>query len=712
MNEFIERFGSYYASHFEASTITETITCLVFQLAVIIFAVRVFGKLSSKVGIPSVLGELLAGIVIGPYALGAIPFLGFPHGLFPEFTQHLSVHPTLYAFAQVAAIILLFSSGLETDLSLFLKYSVSGGIIGIGGVIVSFVLGDLAAIYILKFLEPETVHTFFDNECMFLGIMSTATSVGITARILSDKKKMDSPEGVTILAAAVFDDVLGIVLLAVVMGIVSASKGGAMPTGGEIGLIAGKAIGIWLVATLACVLLAKYIARFVRFFGGTFDFSIAALGVALVLAGVFEKQGLAMIIGAYTTGLALSKTDIAPVIQERIHGLYKFFVPLFFAVTGMSVQVTQLCDKTVIIAGLGFTVICIISKLLGCGLPSLCLGFNMKGGFRIGAGMIPRGEVALIVAGIGLSAGIVDQQLFGIVIMMTLLTTLVAPPILNVSLGIKGRGTRKEAAASEAQSFEWDFNSSEVAKLVIDLFVRELRSEGFFVQMMNITDGIFQARKGDISLSGHIEESKIIIETSEKDMGFVKGELYEVMLRLKKSVESLSALNNTSTLQFGFASPENRVGSVLYRHLDKECICVELQSETKDTVINELVEMLCKKGIVTDKAGVIKAVMDRERSMSTGLGNGIAIPHAKCKCVSKLGVAIGIKVEGVDFGSLDNQLAHIFVLIVSPDEGNAPQMRVMAAVTGALMHEDVRQKLLVAKTPEEVIKILEEAKKN
>ena len=267
-----------------------------------------------------------------------------------------------------------------------------------------------------------------DLKCLILGIMSTATSVGITARILSEKKKMDSPEGVTILASAVFDDVLGIVLLAVVMGIVAAISGGGKLTGGAIGMIALKAFGIWLVATVAFILLSKKIAKFVRLFGGTFDFSIAALGVAFLLAGFFEKQSIAMIIGAYTTGLALSGTDIAPVIEERIHGLYKFFVPIFFAVTGMSVDVTQLFTKNVLICGGIYTILAVIAKVVGCGGPALLLGFNLKGGFRIGAGMIPRGEVALIVAGIGLTAKdaagvpIINQELFGVVILMTLVT--------------------------------------------------------------------------------------------------------------------------------------------------------------------------------------------------------------------------------------------------------------------------------------------------
>lgn len=706
-------------------TITEVITMLVLQLAVIIFAVRIFGQLAERVGISSVLGELIAGILIGPYALGGIALPGFPHGIFPlntnqviEFltnmglspdavpfySKSLSVSPELYAIGQIASIILLFASGLETDLSLFLKYSVSGGVIGLGGVFISFLLGDVCSMMIL--------HTgFMDTRCLFLGIMSTATSVGITARILSDKKKMDSPEGVTILAAAVFDDVLGIVLLAVVMGITAALSGGGTLSGGAIGLIALRAFTIWLVATVVFILLSRKIARFVRCFGGTFDFSIAALGVALILSGIFEMHGLAMIIGAYTTGLALSSTDIAPVIEERIRGLYKFFVPVFFAVMGMSVDVTQLFDKDVLFFGFVYTVVAVGSKLLGCGGPALLLGFNAKGGFRIGSGMIPRGEVALIIAGIGLSAGIVDQKLFGVVILMTLVTTLVAPSILSFALHLKGRGTRKEVASAENQQFIWDFKDIEITRLVVDMFLRDLRTEGFYVQMMNRSDGLAQARKGDIAIS--IEEKGCILTVmaAPADMGFVKGEIYEVMLRLNKSLNSLSALKNTVSLQYGFASPDNRIGKVLYRVLNKDCICCDLKGNTKDEIFEELATLLEKSGCVKDKNLLVSDMKMRDRTMSTAFEKGIAIPHARTDGVSDTCVAVGIKKDGVDINSMDKQLSKIFVMIASPASGEGPQMRIMSAFTGALMKADVREKLIETKNPSEIIDLLREAKK-
>ena len=684
--------------------ITEIVTSLLFQLAVIFFAVRIFGKLAVKVGIPSVLGELVAGIVIGPYALGALKLPGFPQGLFPLNSESLAVNPELYSISQIASIILLFASGIETDLSLFLKYSVSGGIIGFGGVAVSFLLGDVCSMLML--------HThFMDVRCLFLGIMSTATSVGITARILSDKKKMDSPEGVTILAAAVFDDVLGIVLLAVVMGIVSALGGGGSLSGADIALIALKAFSIWLVFTLIFIVFAKKIAQFVRLFGGTFDFTMAALGVSFLLAGFFEKQGLAMIIGAYTTGLALSRTDIAPVIQERIRGLYKFFVPVFFAVMGMSVNVSQLLNREVLIFGAIYTIVGVIAKLLGCGGPALALGFNAKGAFRIGAGMIPRGEVALIIAGIGLASGIIDQKIFGVVILMTLVTTLVAPPVLTVSLGIKGRGTRKESESSESQTFEWDFDNADIAQMVIDLIVRDLRGEGFYVQTMNINEGIIQARKGKVALSIHIEDSKLVAETSAEDMGFVKAEIYEVILRFNKSLKSIESLKEIFLSQSKMIGSQNRVEKRIVKYLSPKCIKCGLSATDKDGIIREMCELAAASGAVSDVEKLIDAVKDREKQMSTGLDRGIAIPHAHTDGVEELCVAIGIKKDGVDYAALDGNASNIFVLIASPADKTSPHMMLLSEMTGILMQSDIREKMLSAKTAEEVIDIIKECKK-
>ncbi len=678
---------------------------LAIQLGILIFAVRFIGKLFKKIKVPTVLGELLIGVIIGPFALGGIALPGFPQGMFPLNSAELAVSTELYSFAQIASIILLFASGLETDLKLFLKYSIAGGVIGIGGVVFSFVLGDLVGVWLL--------HTnFMDVRCLFLGIMSTATSVGITARILSDKKKMDSPEGVTILASAVFDDVLGIILLAVILGIVAVISGtGASISGLEIAKIAGKAFGIWLAFTALGLIFSKQIAKFLKFFKHSFDFSICALGIALLLAGIFEKQGLAMIIGAYVTGLSLSSTDIAPIIQERIHGLYDFFVPIFFAVMGMMVNVGEMLSKEVLVFGAIYTVIAILAKVIGCAFPAMLMGFNFKGGLRIGCGMIPRGEVALIIAGIGLTAGILDEKLFGVVILMTLVTTLIAAPFLNFALSLPGRGTRKETSTEDGITLSWDFGSDEIADLVIDMLLKNLRSEGFYVQMMNINEGISQARKGNTVLSIKEEENVVTIETSAEAEAFVKTSMYEMILgvielinNLKKGFDGVALKKDILDSDSTDADSEHEFKKLI----SPELIITELKSETKEDLLKEMVMVLTNSGKVRNWEHVYKDVLDREKIMSTGMDKGIAIPHAKSEGVVSACVAVGIKKEGIDFDALDKQPSKIFFLIVSPKKANSPHLQILASVSSIVRNKETLEKIFNANNAEEICKILKE----
>jgi fructose-specific phosphotransferase system IIA component len=683
----------------------ELMASLVLQLGVIIFAVRLGGRLVKKLKIPQVLGELLAGVLIGPYALGGIPLPGFPYGFFSSGPlspgETLAVSPELYAFAMVASIILLFSSGLETDLGLFLRYSVAGGLIGIGGVLASFILGSLVGAALLHV-------PFADPRCLFLGVLSTATSVGITARILSDQRKMDTPEGVTTLAAAVFDDVLGIVALAVILGVVAVltnpESGGLNPL--VILGIAGKAFGIWLGFTLLGLALSKQLAILLKAFKHSHDFSILALGVALILAGVFEKQGLAMIIGAYIAGLSLSKTDIAPIIQERIRGLYEFFVPIFFAVMGMMVNVREIISPPVLIFGGFYTLAAVAAKVVGCGGPALFLGFNAKGALRIGAGMIPRGEVALIIAGIGLASGILDAGLFAVVILMTLFTTLVAPPLLSFTLRLPGSGARKTVKADDSVSASWDFQNDEIADLVIDTLLKDLRGEGFFVQMMNINDGISQARKDDISLSITEEENSVTIVTGKADMPFVKTAVYEVILRLSDTIGKLRDSADPLSMRKDLLDSRGRTTQELLSIINAECIVTELRSNTKDEVLTELVDILAYHGRLSDRNEVLKDIFERERNMSTGMQHGIALPHAKSEGVKDICAAVGIKKTGIKFDSIDGEPARLFILMASPKRTSSPHIQFLAAIGAVLKDDALREEVINAASRDEVLRLL------
>lgn len=428
----------------EETNITVLVAHLVLQLSVILVAAKLGGELFERyLKQPSVLGELLAGAAIGPYALGGLelPVIGAIFGHLTETAGEVSVIPVsleLWAVAQIGAIILLFFAGLETDFNLFFRYSGPAFVVGVGGVILPFLFGDLATVAFGIASGP------LDPTALFMGAIMTATSVGITARVLGDIRKLDTPEGVTILAAAVIDDVLGIIVLAIV---ISLGASGDVSLG-NIAIIGAKAMGFWLGLMAVGILLSKWISRFLSSFRSAGSALALALAIAFLSAALAEGFGLAMIIGAYTIGLALSNTEIAEDLKEPMEAVFHAFVPVFFVVMGMLVNFAAMAP--VLVFGLVISLLAIIGKIVGCGGASLGVGFNTRGASRIGVGMMPRGEVALIVAGVGLSSGIIGQDVFGVSIMMTFITTVLAPIILVPIFQSGGPGSRKAASAVAA----------------------------------------------------------------------------------------------------------------------------------------------------------------------------------------------------------------------------------------------------------------------
>ena len=496
----------------------------IFQLGILIVFTRIGGHwLRRWLRLPGVLGELIVGMLIGPYALGQFhwPLVG---QLFPIGASGAPVSPELYAFSTFASIVLLFLSGLETDLSTFLRYSVAGTVVGIGGVTLSFFLGTGCAIWF------GLADNWLAPHALFLGAIATATSVGISARILSERRKMDSPEGVTILAAAVFDDVLGIIVLAIVVGMSRAETEGGV-SWAHILWIAAKAFGFWIGATAAGLLLARRFSKMLKYFKSTQAIAALALGFGLLLAGLSEMAGLAMIIGAYIMGLSLSRTDLVQVIQKEIEGLQNILVPVFFATMGMLVNFAAILP--VLKIGLVYSLFAIVSKVAGCGLPALFCGFNRHGAIRIGVGMLPRGEVALIVAGIGLTSGAIGQDIFGIAILMTLVTTLLGPMLLAGSFENPASGLRHpdDIAKSRSKTIQLAFPSDDMADFLLSRIVRAFRQEEFYVYRLTPEERTYHIRKDDIFFILECENGEIRLTTTVQ---------YETLARLVVAEEMLS----------------------------------------------------------------------------------------------------------------------------------------------------------------------------
>ena len=717
-------------------SLSDKMLLLALQVGLIIFAAKLGGMLASLLKLPSVLGELGIGVVIGPYALGGIG-IGkgiFANGLIPPALDaagqvaSVPITPELYGLCTIASIILLFLSGIETNLKMFLKYAFAGSLVGLGGVIASFLFGDLATVLLLPKFMPDSygymaelvqngqlAKAILDPAALFMGIMSTATSVGITARILSEKRQMDSAEGVTIMAGAVIDDVLGIIVLAIGMGIIGSSNSAATEgvKWGSIGKIAAQAFGVWLGGTVLGLLIARKLSWLLKLFRSPVAIATMALGLALVIAGIFESLGLSMIIGAYVMGLSLSRTDIKYMIQENMQPIYTFLVPIFFCVMGMLVDCSQLCSKPVLIFGAIYTTLAVAAKVIGCALPSMFCGFNLKGALRIGAGMIPRGEVALIISGIGLSQGFLTQDVFGIGIMMTLITTIVAPPMLVGLFNVKGKGVRNAHQNKDgARPFSFAMQTPASAELMLERLIKAMRKEGFLTYLLNANENIWQITKDSASISMWLKRNEIVFECTKNEEGFIATALMEVTSELGSLAHDLSRpIKNgqlSEILKDDEVSPQ-KGGSAIKRYASHFVMVPHFKAESSDDAIEQLVSIMKKAGKIEDEKEVFKAIVQREKAMPTGLDHGLAVPHGRTDKVKGLVGALAIVDDdnGIpNYETIDNSPVRIIVLTVSGESDTTPHLQLLAHISRRFRDEENRRKLLECKTSDEMLKFI------
>jgi Kef-type K+ transport system membrane component KefB len=519
----------------------------VVQLAVILIAAHLSGSLCHHLfRLPRVVGELCIGILIGPYALGglSLPFFG---PLFEQPHEGLPVSTSLYAVATLASILLLFVAGLETDVARLPRFGSAGIVVGLFGVVISFALGDLCAVLF------GVADSFIAPTALFLGTLSTATSIGITARILTARDQMGSPEGATIMTAAVLDDVLGMILLVVVLGLGrSVSHGEALSWTG-VGLVASKAFGFWLLCTVAAMLAAKPVSQWLKMTHNPGTISALALGLALLVAGAMERAGLAMIIGAYIAGLALSRTDLAEFLQDQLQQVYQLFVPVFFCVIGMLVDLHSVTHSLGF--GIAFTLFAILAKVAGCGLPALLFRFNWRGALRIGIGMMPRGEVALIIASMGLTFNLIDTDLFGASVLMTLTTTVLAPPLLMLSFrGGSGRRGEDRVADDPVVSIPLELPSVPMAEFLIVHILDSFRKEEFFVHKLRREAPTWHFRKSDMLFTLMQRGPRIVITCAPQYADIGRMILLEEILSLDELVKSARSMKGLDELERSLAT--------------------------------------------------------------------------------------------------------------------------------------------------------------
>jgi Kef-type K+ transport system membrane component KefB len=381
-------------------------------LGILLFAAKLMAELFHRIKLPIVLGELLAGIIVGPFALGALPlFNGEPLVVLDETVLHIG---------EIAAVVILFIAGLEITPREFLRGGAAAFTIGSLGVIVPFFVGY----YVFAAFGIEAL------QSILIATALTATSIAISIQVLTELGKMQSKEARLILGAAIVDDILAIAVLSVVVSMVQ--TGNTQPAIFDIVLLIMQVLGTFAAILIVSVLVIPKILHTERLWKSKGSLEGIVTAAFFAAAGVAAFLGLSPIVGAFAIGMAVASTRIIKQVHEYVDKLQIIFAPLFFAIIGAQVDLRGVNLDVLFIAGIMIAV-AVITKLIGTGLPSIIFLKDRPKAMRVGIGMVSRGEVGLIVAGVGVSSGALINDIYTAVIIMVAATTIITPIWLKIS---------------------------------------------------------------------------------------------------------------------------------------------------------------------------------------------------------------------------------------------------------------------------------------
>lgn len=434
--------SEHTAAHDEGHGTHEAIPKVLFALLLILLVAKLGGDLMERVGQPAVLGELIVGIILGNLAL-------FQLGALNTFLGSILQDPTTNSFltilAEIGVILLLFEVGLESTVREMVSVGLSSFVVAILGVVTPLGLGFGIGRFFLP-QEPWTVH-------LFIGAVMAATSVGITARVLRDLNQMNRRESKIILGAAVIDDILGLVVLAVAQGAVVAANSGTSLSIGAVLIIVFKAVGFFVAAIAVGLVVSPRMYRAATFLRVQGVLLTLTLGWCFLIAYLGSLVGVAPIVGAFAAGLVLEDATFKDwhgkeaELEDLLHPITAFLVPVFFVHTGMNVRLETFANVSI----LGFAAVLTIAAILAKQVCALGVWDKTLNRLAIGIGMIPRGEVGLIVASIGRTMKtqeghpVINDDTFSAVVIMVVVTTMITPPALKWSML---RGTRNSDRTS------------------------------------------------------------------------------------------------------------------------------------------------------------------------------------------------------------------------------------------------------------------------
>ena len=381
-------------------------------VGILLFAAKLMAELFLRLKLPIVLGELIAGMIVGPFALGGLQII--------DGKQLLQINDEIRILGEMGAIVILFMAGLEMTPKEFLKGGKAAFVVGTLGVVIPFFVG----------LTVFQLFGFDALQSMLIATALTATSIAISIQVLSEFGKIKTPEARLIIGAAIVDDILAIAVLSVVTSIAGSDGGVDNIDITEITITILKVLGFFaIMLVVAVVVIPKIITpRIWKAKGSVEGIATAAFFGAAALAG---SIGLSPIVGAFAVGMALSTTKVFDKIESYIGKIGLIFAPLFFAIIGAQVDLRAVDLNILMLSGI-IVVVAVTTKLFGCGLPAMYFLKSKQKGMRVGIGMISRGEVGLIVAGVGVTAGILTSEVYSTIIIMVVVTTIITPIWLKI----------------------------------------------------------------------------------------------------------------------------------------------------------------------------------------------------------------------------------------------------------------------------------------
>jgi len=389
---------------------TEFIRTII-AICLFLFAAKLLAEGFNRIKIPIVLGELVAGIIIGPFALG---------GLFIfEGEPIVQLNESVKVIGEIGAIVILFIAGMEVTPREFLRGGPSAFTVGSIGVIVPFFTG-----YVVF-----TAFGFEALQSMLVATALTATSIAISIQVLSQLGKLQTPEARLILGAAIVDDILALAILSVVTSMVET---GVTVDPLEISLLIMKVLGLFGALLIAAIIFVPRIVVKADLWKAKGSVEAVATAAFFGIAALATFAGLSPIVGAFATGMALASTPVLKRLEEYVGKLQFIFAPLFFAIIGAQVNLTGL-DLNVLLLGSVLIGIAIVTKIVGCGFPAMLFLKNKDKSMKVGIGMVSRGEVGLIVAGVGVTSGVLSGDIYTVVILMVAITTVITPIWLKLS---------------------------------------------------------------------------------------------------------------------------------------------------------------------------------------------------------------------------------------------------------------------------------------